>query len=308
MNLLNLSRNELEAFFLDLGEKRFRAEQVYQWIWAKRAGSFEEMTNLSKELRGKLVRKASLFRPRPVQVKASKDGTVKFLLELEDRALVESVLIPGEGRYTQCLSTQVGCAMGCTFCATGTMGLTRNMTAGEIMSQILVGRDYLADKGLSPLKNLVFMGMGEPLDNLDQVIRALEGIRDPGGLNISNRRMTVSTVGLPGPLERLGTTGLALPAVSLHAPTQQLRARIMPKAARVPLDELLGVLKNYPLRPRERITFEYLLLGGGERLPGPRPETGQCPQPPALQGQPHRLQPFGQGALPQADPTAGSGI
>lgn len=264
INLLDLTYDGLEAFVVQtLGLPRFRADQLWRWMWQKDARRFEDMTNLSKELRAELPELASVHWPEVAETHRSKDGTVKFLLRLHDDCLVETVLIPSvQGRYTQCLSTQVGCAMACTFCNTGQMGFERNMTHGEILGQILVGRRFLLDEGLPELRNLVFMGMGEPLNNLDTLLDVLRTMNSDIGLNISWRRATVSTVGLPKQLDILGRSELALPAISLHAPTQELRARIMPKAARVPLEELMACLDRFPMRPRERITFEYLLLGG----------------------------------------------
>lgn len=261
LNLLDLTFTDLEAFVLeDLKESKFRAGQLWQWLWQKGCRDFNEMTNISKGLRAKLGELAVIRWPEPEVVKKSKDGTVKFLFRLVDDSLIESVLIPGEGRYTQCLSSQVGCAMGCTFCNTGLMGFERNMTMGEILGQILAGRKYIQDHGMDPLKNLVFMGMGEPLNNVENVLNSLEALKSETGLHMSARRTTVSTVGLPKGLKALGDSGLALPAISLHAPEQELRARIMPKAARIHLDELMATLANFPIKPRERITCEYLLL------------------------------------------------
>ena len=164
--------------------------------------------------------------------------------------------------YTQCLSTQVGCAMACSFCSTGELGFTRNMTMGEILGQVMVGRAHLAEASLPTVRNLVFMGMGEPLMNLSELLRSLETLGSSEGISIASRRATVSSVGIPAALKVLGDSGLAVPAISLHAPTQELRARLMPKAARVPLDELLAALDAYPLKSRERVTYEYIMLGG----------------------------------------------
>ena len=263
-NLLDLTHDELQAFVMDgLGQPRFRADQIWQWLWRKDARDFAAMTNLSRDLRAMLAGCAVIAWPGVEEVRASKDGTIKFLLGLADGARIETVLIPGaRGRHTQCLSTQVGCAMGCTFCSTGTLGFTRNLSHGEILGQVLVGRAHLAEHGLEPIRNLVFMGMGEPLLNLDTLLAALGSLQSDDGLNMSWRRSTVSTVGFPEQLDQLGKSGLALPAISLHAPTQALRARIMPKAARVHLDDLMAALDAFPMRPRERITFEYLLLKG----------------------------------------------
>jgi radical SAM enzyme, Cfr family len=242
--------------------RAFRADQLWHWIWHKGALGFGDMTNLSKDLKAKLAERANLDRPQIDVVRQSVDGTIKLLLRLADGERIETVLIPMGPHYTQCLSTQVGCAMACAFCSTGELGLTRNMTAGEILGQILVGRTHLAQAGLATVRNLVFMGMGEPLMNLTELLRSLETLGSAEGISIASRRATVSSVGIPAGLKILGDSGLAVPAISLHAPTQELRAKLMPKAARVPLDELLACLDRYPIKPRERVTYEYIMLGG----------------------------------------------
>ncbi|MEG2172602.1 MAG: 23S rRNA (adenine(2503)-C(2))-methyltransferase RlmN [Desulfovibrionaceae bacterium] len=269
-NLLNFTYAELEKYFvIELNQPRFRAKQVWQWLWQKMAHDFASMSNVSKDLRLQLAECAYIRWPEVVTVATSQDGTVKFLLALEDGAQVETVLIPstqreGGVRMTQCLSCQVGCAMGCTFCSTGSMGFERNMTAGEIVGQVLVAREYLGDaRPEHPIiRNLVFMGMGEPLLNLSETQRSLTILNDCHGLSFSPRRITVSTCGIEKGLKELGESGQAFLAVSLHAPTQDLRAQIMPKAAHWKLDDLISALESYPLKTRERITFEYLLLGG----------------------------------------------
>lgn len=261
---------ELEAWMgEELGEPKFRAVQVWQWLWQKMARDVDAMTNVSRACRERLAAAAAIVWPEVAAVEESRDGTTKFLLRLADGAQVETVLIPsdsreGARRWTQCLSSQVGCAMGCTFCSTGQMGFERNMSMGEILGQVLVARAYLGDArpDRPVLRNLVFMGMGEPLLNLREVMRALQSLNNDKGLNFSPRRITVSTCGIEKGLRELGESGLAYLAVSLHAPTQELRARIMPRAARWPLEELVAALQRYPLKTRERITFEYLLLGG----------------------------------------------
>ena len=270
IDILNLTYPELEAFVTgDLGEPRFRAAQIWQWLWQKNATDFAQMSNVSAKSRERLARCAAIRLPEVVTEQLSSDGTRKLLLRLGDGALVETVLIPSRGRdengrMAQCLSCQVGCAMGCTFCSTGTMGFVRNMTAGEILGQVLVARRLLGDDRVDRpiIRNLVFMGMGEPLLNLKEVTRALTTLHHDTGLDFSARRITVSTCGIREGLRELGESGLAFLAVSLHAPDQVLRERIMPKAARWPLDELMAALAAYPLKARERITFEYLLLGG----------------------------------------------
>ena len=269
VDILNLSLPELQAFMLELGEPKFRALQVWQWLWQKLARDFESMTNVSKKTRAKLATCAHITWPSVSTVAKSKDGTIKFLLALADGAQVETVLIPstsrdGVVRLTQCLSSQVGCAMACTFCSTGSMGFERQMSHAEILGQILVAREYLGDTRPDhpKLRNLVFMGMGEPLLNLKNIMTSLESLNSDHGLNFSPRRITVSTCGIEKGLRELGESGLAYLAISLHAPDQAIREKIMPKAARWPLHELINALASYPLKTRERITFEYLLLGG----------------------------------------------
>ena len=262
-NLLDLTFTELEHFCSGLGEAPFRARQLWQWLWQKRERDFFRMTNIPSGLRAHLAGTAQIVWPDAETIQCSQDGTIKFLLALVDGRHVETVLIPEKDHFTLCLSSQVGCALGCTFCATGRMGFVRNLSMAEILGQILVAQEYLA--GLPSdlaLRNLVFMGMGEPLLNWVNLHRALEALHHPMGLDFSKRRITVSTVGLPGRLGELGAAGSASLAVSLHAPTQELRARIMPRAARFPLDDLIAELKAYPLQPRQKITIEYVLLGG----------------------------------------------
>lgn len=268
LDILNLIRAELDNLIIsEFGEKSFRAQQIWEWLWQKKARSFAEITNVSKDLRTRLEDTAEIRWPEIAREDKSEDGTVKLLLRLGDGELVETVLIPSESRsgqlrMTQCLSTQVGCAMGCTFCSTGSMGFTRNMSHAEILGQVLVGRDYLGDNAGDILKNLVFMGMGEPLMNFKNLMSSLETLSSTSGLNFSRRRITVSTCGIKNGLRELGESGYAFLAISLHASNQALRERLMPAAAKWPLEELLNNLKSYPTATRERITFEYLLLGG----------------------------------------------
>ncbi|MDR1360433.1 MAG: 23S rRNA (adenine(2503)-C(2))-methyltransferase RlmN [Deltaproteobacteria bacterium] len=263
ISLLDLTLADLTLFCAEeLGQSAFRARLIWKWIWQKRAGSFAGMSDLPLELRSRLADAASLERPQIAAREESRDGTLKFLLRLADGAKVESVLIPApDGHLTLCLSCQVGCAMGCSFCGTGSLGFSRNMTCGEILSQVLLVRDFLGDSA-PRLRNLVFMGMGEPLLNLRNVLRSLEIMGDDAGLGFSRRRISVSTCGLPEGLAELGAGGLASLTVSLHAPTQELRSALMPRAAAWPLPDLLAALRSYPLRARERLTFAYLLLGG----------------------------------------------
>jgi len=268
-DLLNLSWSEFEAFIVGLNEPRFRALQIWQWIWQRNVTNFDEMTNVAKTTRVKLAEVAFCSTPEIVTVQTARDGTEKLLLRFSDGAMVETVIIPSEDkegriRIAQCISSQIGCPMGCTFCSTGGMGFVRNMTAGEILSQVLVAKQRLNDNRPDApiIRNLVFMGMGEPLLNLKEVRRALETLHHEKGLGFSARRITVSTCGIESGLKAFGDSELAFLAVSLHAPNQAIRERIMPKAAQWKLDDMMATLADYPLMARERVTFEYLLLGG----------------------------------------------
>ncbi len=269
-NLNSLGYQELENFVTkELLLPKYRTAQLWNWIWAKNCTDFESMSDIAKETRERLQEKAYLFRPAIEKVSKSKDGTTKFLLRLEDGELIETVLIPsiakdGNGRVTQCLSTQVGCAMGCTFCSTGKLGFTRNMTMGEILGQVQAARHYLEDTHPEHpiIRNLVFMGMGEPLLNFENLMKSLETLHHKKGLAFSARRITVSTCGIQKGLRELGESNLAYLAVSLHAPTQEKRAMLMPKASKWHLEDLLSALEKYTLHARERMTLEYLVIGG----------------------------------------------
>jgi len=263
-NLLDYSYPQLQQWVEEQGWKPFRAKQIWQWIWRKGCEDFSRMSDLNKQIRIRLQERFRLDHPELQEVRRSEDGTIKFLLRVGGDDLIETVLIPEGDHYTQCLSSQVGCPLACTFCSTGRMGFNRNLSSGEILGQVLAARDYLArSEDPMPLRNLVFMGMGEPLLNWPQVRKALQVIRDEQGLGFSYRRTTLSTVGVPVPLRRFAHSGQGSLAVSLHAPNQELRARLMPKAASlVSLPQLIRILEEIPLRPRQRITLEYALIGG----------------------------------------------
>lgn len=247
---------ELEQFLAGQGKERFRATQVFKWLYQRDARSFAEMTNLSKDLRQELETTAFISNLVPETVEVGDDGTRKYLFTLDDGEAVESVLIPDEGRNTLCISSQVGCAMACEFCLTGTFKLTRNLTTAEIVNQVCaVRRD-------ADIRNIVFMGMGEPLHNLDNVVRAIKILIDGNGLQFSNRRVTVSTSGLVPEMAELGRRVTVNLAVSLNATTDELRNRIMPVNRRYPLAELLTACRNFPLPSRRKITIEYVMLGG----------------------------------------------
>jgi 23S rRNA (adenine2503-C2)-methyltransferase len=256
-DLKNLTLPSLERFLQGKGKERFRATQIFKWIYQKDARLFEEMSNLSKDLRAELAETAFFSDLAPEAVEEAGDGTRKYLFAFSDGNAVEAVLIPDEGRNTLCISSQAGCAMGCEFCLTGTFRLTRNLTTAEIINQVMaVRREF-------DIRNIVMMGMGEPLHNLDNVIPAIQIMIDGNGLQFSNRRVTVSTCGLVPEMERLGrevpTVNLA---VSLNATTDELRDRIMPVNRRYPLRDLLKACKEFPLPGRRKVTFEYVMLGG----------------------------------------------
>jgi 23S rRNA (adenine2503-C2)-methyltransferase len=261
-DLKNLTQAALETFLLGQGKERFRATQVFKWIYQQDACSFDEMTNISKELRRELADRAYISNFVPEAIERGNDGTRKYLFNLGDGHAVESVLIPIEGRNTVCISSQVGCAMACEFCLTGTFKLTRNLTTAEIVNQIMAIRRDVRDSG-EEIRNIVMMGMGEPLHNLDNVIPAIQIMIDGNGLQLSNRRVTVSTCGLVPEMERLGRE---IPnvnlAVSLNATTDELRNRIMPVNRSYPLKELLRACREFPLPGRRKVTFEYVMLGG----------------------------------------------
>lgn len=255
-DLKNLSLDELESFIAGCGKERYRARQIFKWLYQKNVTSFGEMTNLSKEFRGQLEESALISDLVPETVEISRDGTRKYLFRLSDESAVESVLIPEEDRSTLCISSQVGCAMACEFCLTGTFRLTRNLTTAEIVNQLC------AVKREVEFRNIVFMGMGEPLANLDNVVRALRIITDPDGMQYSTRRVTVSTAGLVPELDMLGKAVTVNLAVSLNATTDEVRSRLMPINRRYPLRELLDACRRFPLPARRMITFEYVMIRG----------------------------------------------
>ncbi|MHB8763025.1 MAG: 23S rRNA (adenine(2503)-C(2))-methyltransferase RlmN [Deferrisomatales bacterium] len=260
VHLLDLDVAGFEAFFGGLGERPFRARQVMHWIYKRGVLRFDQMTDLARDLRERLEGSAVIDLPRVADQRTSADGTRKLVLELADGERVETVLIPDEDRLTLCVSSQAGCAMGCTFCRTGSGGLSRHLSAGEIVGQVLLGQT-LAGPG-SRVTNVVFMGMGEPLHNLDAVVRAFRILSSDHGLTITRRRLTVSTCGLVDALGRLPAEVLPSLAVSLNATTDEVRDRIMPVNRRWPIAELLGALRALPLPARGRYTIEYVLLGG----------------------------------------------
>ena len=254
-------RDRLRRFVAERGEPEYRARQVEEWIWDRAARSFEEMTNVPAALRRSLAATYSLTPLSVDHVARSKDGTIKHLWRLEDGERVESVLIPDRARLTLCLSSQAGCALGCHFCATGFFGFRRQLTAAEIVAQYRDAlREAKAEMG-RPISNVVYMGMGEPLANIDAVIASLEVLHE--GFGLGARRITVSTVGLIPGIRELGKRPEPFElAVSLHAPSHDLRLKLMPIEKRYPLPALFEALRMYQRRKNRRISFEYTLIRG----------------------------------------------
>ena len=265
-DVAELDRIELEEALESLGARRFHARQLFRWVYRKGETDFGAMTDLGRTLRDTLAADARLSTPAVVGRDVSTDGTTKLVLELGDRRRIEAVYIPDTPKQTFCISTQVGCAMKCAFCLTGRMGLARNLTAGEIAGQVrvLARETGLLDRAF----NIVLMGMGEPLHNYDATMKALRMLNDEHGLAVSPRRITLSTVGvLPG-LERLASEPL-MPnlAVSLHATTDDMREQLVPVNRKYGLQDLMDACRMFPLKRRNRITFEYVLLEGVNDTP-----------------------------------------
>jgi 23S rRNA (adenine2503-C2)-methyltransferase len=260
-DLADLERPALESALDARGHKRFHARQIFRWIYRHGVTNIDAMTDLSRELRATLASDFTLTTPALALREVSVDGTEKFLLRLADGTHIESVFIPDTPAMTFCISTQVGCAMACAFCLTGKMGLVRNLSAGEIAGQVRVLADALTmrDKKF----NIVLMGMGEPLHNYDETMRALRILADEHGFDMSARRITLSTVGLLPALERLAKEEV-MPnlAISLHAPTDLQRGELVPINKKYGVAEIINACQRFPLNKRSRITFEYVLLAG----------------------------------------------
>jgi 23S rRNA (adenine2503-C2)-methyltransferase len=265
-DVAGLSRQELETLLETMGQPRYRGRQVFHWVQARRATTPEAMSSLSKPLRVLLAERLRVGRPGTVQMQRATDGTRKYLFLLGDGQEIESVLIPDEGRITACISTQVGCPLACRFCLTGLMGMRRNLTAGEIVAQVLTLQDALDPE--ERISNLVLMGMGEPLLNFPNVEKALGILCEELGANFSPRRITLSTAGhVPG-IQKLAASNLNVNlAVSLSATTDAVRDQIMPINKRWPIAELLTTCREYPLPNRRRLTFEYVMLDGVNDAP-----------------------------------------
>jgi 23S rRNA (adenine2503-C2)-methyltransferase len=255
---------DAEAFAEAQGWRRFRGEQVWRWVHDRGARSFDEMSNIPAAARAELAERVRIGSLQIAEIQTSHDGTRKLRLTTHDGHSIESVIIPDGAKTTQCISSQVGCAVDCQFCATAKMGLVRNLDAGEIVDQVYIARRLLAE--VEPdrkLTNLVYMGMGEPLHNYDQVVKSLRILTHDKGAKLAQRRVTLSTAGLVPKLEKLGREDVRPNlAVSLNAPNDEIRDEIMPINKKWNIGKLLAALKAYPLEQRRRITFEYVLLAG----------------------------------------------
>ena len=260
IDIKSMNINELETLLKDLGEPKFRAKQIFDWLHAKQVDSFEEMTNLSKGLREKLAETASINGVEIVRKLVSQiDGTRKYLFALSDGAIIESVLMKYEHGNTVCISTQVGCRMGCKFCASTLDGVERGLTAGEMLSQIYAIQKDCGER----VHGTVLMGSGEPLDNYDNVVKFLRLINDPKGQNMGQRHITLSTCGLVDKMYDLAEEDLQITlAVSLHAPNDGIRTQTMPIAKVYSMDKLLQACRDYADKTKRRITFEYALIHG----------------------------------------------
>ena len=265
-NLLDFDLEGLAAFCEQLGQKRFRATQLFRWIHQKGASNFEQMTDLAKALREKLADSAHITGPKVVSRHESTDGTIKWLFDVGAGDVIETVFIPEADRGTLCISSQAGCAVGCRFCSTGHQGFSRNLTTGEIISQLWFAEHFLRKhlgRNERVISNVVMMGMGEPLQNYSQLLPALRVMLDDHGYGLSRRRVTVSTSGVVPMIDRLARDCPVALAVSLHAPYDALRSDLVPLNKKYPIAELLEACTRYQsAAPRDFITFEYCMLDG----------------------------------------------
>ena len=265
INLLDFDRASLETFFTDISEKPFRASQVMKWIHQYGVGDFSAMTNLGKDLRQHLQNHAEIKAPVHEMEQLSDDGTRKWLFRLQDGNCIETVFIPEKGRGTLCVSSQVGCSLKCSFCSTGRQGFNRNLTVGEIISQIWVANKTLKSdpKAERVITNVVFMGMGEPLLNFDNLVMTIDLLLDDFAYGLSKRKVTVSTAGVVPAIDRLREVCDVSLAVSLQASNDALRDELVPLNKKYPIRELLDACKRYlGVNPHRRITFEYVMLAG----------------------------------------------
>ncbi len=256
------TKEELTKWLIDSGEKKFRVQQIWEWLYQKRVTSFEEMTNLSKPLIEKLTNAFVLNPLRQVVVQEATDGTVKYLFELPDKHMIETVLMRQEYGLSVCVTTQIGCNIGCTFCASGILRKERNLTAGEIVAQVMMVQHYLDEKKQEErVSHIVVMGIGEPFDNYDAVMSFLAIMNDAKGLAIGARHMTVSTSGLAPRIRKFAENGLQVNlAISLHAPNNDIRTSIMKINRTFPIEKLMAAVDYYTERTNRRVTYEYIML------------------------------------------------
>jgi 23S rRNA (adenine2503-C2)-methyltransferase len=258
-----LSKEQLREFFASNGDKAFRGNQIYEWLWSKGAHSFADMTNLSKETRRMLQENFVINHIKVDQMQRSEDGTVKNAVRLHDGLVVESVLIPTETRTTACVSSQVGCSLDCNFCATARLKRMRNLNPDEIYDQVVAIDQESRSYYNRPLSNIVFMGMGEPLMNYNNVIKAIEKITAPEGLNMSAKRITVSTSGIPKMIRKMADEEVKFKlAVSLHSAIDEIRSQIMPFSKNFPLAELRDSLQYWYQKTKSKVTYEYVVWKG----------------------------------------------
>lgn len=262
LKITDLSENDLKKWATENGHKPFRAKQLFQWLYLQKAADLNQMGNLSKKFREEIANHFSFDRIEIIKKEIARDGTIKFAQKLVDGYQIESVLMDHLDHYTLCISTQVGCAMACKFCLTAQMGFKRNLSPGEIIDQLLNAYNYIPED--KHIRNIVYMGMGEPFHNYDNTIKSLEIFLNPAGLNFSSRRITVSTSGVIPGIVKFGEekeikTNLA---ISLNGVTQDSRKKLMPISRRYHLEDLMEACKNYPTEARKRITFEYILMAG----------------------------------------------
>ena len=259
IDIKNFHLDELKIALTEYGFQKFRATQIFNWIYDKGIFDFNLMSNISKKDREALSKTFSIYIPEIPYILKSNDGTIKFAIKLKDNNIVESVLIPDDDRLTLCVSTQVGCRMGCKFCLTGKQKFIRNLEPHEIIDQVLVAKFLLLKKKIK-ITNIVYMGMGEPLDNIENTITSLKILNDDNGFNFSNRKITISTCGIYDKFKKLSDNFDGNLAISLHSADNEKRTFLMPVNKKYPLEKLIEHCKKYPLKNRQRITFEYILI------------------------------------------------
>ncbi|MGX7200893.1 23S rRNA (adenine(2503)-C(2))-methyltransferase RlmN [Enterococcus plantarum] len=268
-SIYGLTKEELIAWFIEHDERKFRATQVWEWLYIKRVMAFSDMTNLSKDVI-ELLEENFIINPlRQVIIQEAKDGTVKYLFELPDKNMIETVLMRQEYGMSVCVTTQVGCNIGCTFCASGLLKKQRDLTAGEIVAQIMLVQHYFDERGQGErVSHIVVMGIGEPFDNYDNLMNFLHTINDPKGLAIGARHITVSTSGLVPKIKEFANNGLQVNlAISLHAPNNDVRTSIMRINRSFPIEKLMEAVDEYLEKTNRRITFEYIMLSHVNDLP-----------------------------------------